>query len=480
MNIKDKKSFSGTLNIWDISCNFYLSDGYSLEIKPEKEYVDEFEVKCKELNGNYNSLGWLYGTTSRRYTVAFKLSDEQGILSYYKGAVTLIVEIILETMNSKDPSTGEYFYEYVDLHGFSAIDFMGDAIDLVFPPNCAIDREHNRREGIAWKKHKEYSKIFPTKIGGTSCNLIFTVWVDAQHLSPDTTSLGKLRTILRLEFEKRQEVSFIEPCWQAVCTFLAFCLGQFNVTDFDIALSDTTQKISTYGGSGNIDCVINDDIIEGIKFCYPRYNIFSILSLGDKTGDLFELLNDRDKKPTISFLKRTNWDTSINRNKIRDICTALELEFEYRKIKYSNDNVEILVKQLKDTVRVYRKEHIDAIEKTTYDYIFSSLSFISQPAREKFKSIYTDYKDIINPEFERMSSFSRYKFDLSDEQTYTDIAWIVKTRNNITHSSGITDQEIPNAIYARLTIVIFCSVLERAGYSKEEISIAVKSYFSGS
>ena len=46
-------------------------------------------------------------------------------------------------------------------------------------------------------------------------------------------------------------------------------------------------------------------------------------------------------------------------------------------------------------------------------------------------------------------------------------------------TSGITEQDIPNAIYSRLRVAIYCSVLVRAGYPIEEIVTIIKAYFNG-
>ncbi len=477
MDIRTNSYFTGDLKIWDINCHFSFSEGYLLEIKPEKNEVEVFKEMCKQ-KSNYNSLGCLLGTSSYGYDIVFILADEQGPFPYYKGNIKLIVDIVVSTLNSKD-SKGEYISHCRDLHGFNAIDFMGEAVDLIFNPKQIIKKEARTKDGILWGDYSELIKVFPTTIYGKACNIIFTVWIDRQDLTLENTGLGSLHSIIRLEFNDRQDITFIETCWQSICTFLSFCVGQFNITDLQIGLWDEAGKIGGYGAPGIIDCHINNDRVENVLFRYPAYNVFQIDTLNDKVGNLFELLNDKTKRPILSFMKRTNYDNNVDKNKIRDICTALEVEFDFRKSEYSNTATELLVKQLKDTVKLYKKENPNVIEDNTYNYIFGSLNFISLPAREKVIFIYAKYREIIDIEFKKMVIFSQYKLDLTEEQTNADIAWIVKARNNITHSSGITEQEIPNAIYNRLKIAIYCSVLERAGYSIEEIDTIIKKYFDG-
>lgn len=124
----------------------------------------------------------------------------------------------------------------------------------------------------------------------------------------------------------------------------------------------------------------------------------------------------------------------------------------------------------------------EAIRSGIHDagYIHSSLSVISWPLRKKIFCIYSRYKNIIEKHTADMFLHTAAnRIDTSTEATEKDIGWIVKTRNNVTHSIGHTDSIIPNLIYNRLTIALFCSLLERTGYSIEEISQIIRSYFEG-
>ena len=70
--------------------------------------------------------------------------------------------------------------------------------------------------------------------------------------------------------------------------------------------------------------------------------------------------------------------------------------------------------------------------------------------------------------------------NFSELQTKKDIGWIVRIRNNITHSTEFTEAEIPNAIYFRLKLAVYCSILERSEYSLEEIADIMNKYFGNS
>jgi len=458
----------GSIKFWDMECQFVFSEGYSLKVKPNEDEKASFEEKCKEAKGNYDNIGWVYGKSDTDHDIAFLLSEKQ-LFCYNKGTLTFGVDVILDTLNIKT-AAGEYLYEYCDLHGFTAIDFAGKAVDAVFPPKLAINRNNASRNVIEW--FPERVREFDTEVKKEPCKLIFTTTVDRQDLEMETNDLGRIHSVVRLEFSERKDISLIVDCWKAISTLLTFCVGQNNVTNYNIGLWDEKKAIGKIGLFGQISCVINHDKIEDIEFHYPAYYRFLIDSFGEKTGELFRALLDKEKRPILEFFPRTNTDFSVTRDKIRDLCTALEVEYKYWKYSLSDPNIDALVEKLKDTINQYKIDNPSAIDVNEYSYICSSVSVISKSARKKILCIYKKYSEIIDA---HMSS----QVDISDEAIEKDIGWFVKTRNGITHSTGITGAQIPNAIFFRLKVSLFCSVFERAGYSLEEIKTLVDDYFRG-
>lgn len=468
-----KDSFAGHLTIFGIDCFFAFSNGYSLKIIPKTEDIELLNAKCKERGYNFNSLGWIYAVDDWGYDVAFLLSERQMPMCYHENTLTLITDIILQTSSSKG-FDGQYIYDYKDLKGFTAIDFTGNAVNAVFSPKVAIKNDVVADNRIEWLPTVKYAKSFPTELNGAKCNLIFSVIVDRHDHSANITDLGELHSLIRLEFDERQNLSMVETCWQAVCTLLTFCVGQFNVTDVRVGLWDEKRKIRIAGFESLIHCKINNDKVEGIEYQYPAFYRFQADYFGDKLGSLFKLLNYKETKPILSFLPRTNIDNSVDRNKVRDLCTALEVEFDYRKEEIADPVVAALVDKLKKVVKDFKEENPGVLDDSTYDYVHGSLGLISSPAREKLWRVYSRYAAIIA---EEIKGTAMTPVNCTESQTRKDIGWLVKVRNDITHSVGVTESEIPNAIYARLKIAIYCSVLERSGYSLQEISDIMKKYF---
>lgn len=317
------KDFAGILTIWGAKCTFTFAKGYLLEIRPFESDSELFLSKCRERNGNYESLEWIHGISNREYDVAFFPSEQQGPLCYYRGTLTLVISIVLQAYNIKG-TNGEYLYAYKDLHGFNAIDFSGKAVDAIFPPKAAIIRTSIDEQRISWYPSTKYAKAFDVAIHGVACKLVFTIEIERQDLDIESTSLGSIHSIIRLAFPERQDLSMIEPCWQAVCTFLSFCIGQQNVTNLDIGLWDEEKNPGMLNCFGNITCEINNDKGDDIESIYPAYFRFQIGSLGEKVGSLFQILINAEKRPILGFFPRTNTDHSVDRNKIRVFVQPLK------------------------------------------------------------------------------------------------------------------------------------------------------------
>jgi hypothetical protein len=463
-----KDNFAGRVTLFGLDCFFAFSDGYSLKIIPKTEEIEVLKGKCKEWGNNFDTLGWLYGVDNNGYDVAFGLYKQQSPVTCYEGALTFVVDIVQQTLN------GEH-YERKDLKGFTSIDFTGNAVAAIFNPKTAIDRENKDRHRIIWLPVEKYAKAYATELNGKRCNLIFTVIIDRQDLTIDNIDLGKMHSVIRLEFEERQDLLMIEPCWQAVCTLLSFCVGQYNVADLRVGLWDEKRKVNIAGFESPIYCRINNDKVKSVEVQHPAYYRFQADYLGDKMGRLFKVLNDKNTMPILSFLPKNNYDIFIDRNKIRDLCTALEVEYKYGEGVTPDPQVVSLVNALKSAVTKFRATNPRVFddEERFYSYVFGALEHIRLPAATKLWHVYCKYSETIAKE---IKWGAMTPFNCSETQTKKDIGWIVRIRNDITHSSEFTEAEIPNAIYARLRLAVYCSILERSGYPLEEIANIMNKY----
>lgn len=233
MQYETSKDFNGSLIIWGIKCTFSFANGYSLEIRPDSNGEESFRAKCEELHRNFDKLDWIYGIDTWGKNAAFLPSAQQGPFSYIKGTLSLIIDIFLI---GYDSDLLEKIAGIPILEKFNAIDFRGDSVDSVFSPKCVLNHDSSVRNKIEWYPVTECAKTFKSTVCDSPCTIIFTVFVDRKDCDYDTTSLGKLQSILRIEFETPQSISLIGECWQAACYFLSFCTGHFNVTDLQVSL----------------------------------------------------------------------------------------------------------------------------------------------------------------------------------------------------------------------------------------------------
>lgn len=470
------KEIAGTVNLWGINCSFHFSNKYNLEIEPAIQFVELFQEKCEKRNLNFDNIDWIYGVSTWNESIAFHPATWQGTnASYFKGILHLIVDIYLLKYGFLSSETGG---KVEPIQKFKAIDFCGKNIDAIFSPKCILKNDKYEENRIEWFDTSKCAKSFKTSICGIPCTIIFTVFVDRKDTDSNDTSLGKLRSILRLEFQEFQDVSLIETCWQTVCYFLTFCTGQFNITNLSVYLWDKEAEIGIFGKPGIIDCQINCERAESVEFKGNPHNRFQIAYLGEKVGNLFELIGCEKSRPRLDFLPQSNTDFGVDSHKIRDLCTAFELEYDLRKEESNYSETAELVSALKDAVKKYKAEHPFTLSDDIYNSAFKSLKFIGLPVREKIWQIYSQYKDVIDAEFKWMCHIYGDQFDFSESKTKEDIHWFVKLRNKITHSSLSTEQDIPNAIYLRLATALYCSVLERAGYTYDEISAIIRKFFN--
>lgn len=204
MQYKISKDFNGVLVIWGFKCTFSFANGFSLEIRPNDSVGESFKEKCKELRGNFDELDWIYAVDTWGKNVAFHPSAQQGIYSYFKGTLSLVIDIFL---CGYDSDTFGRVADIPVLKEFNAIDFCGDSIDSIFSPKCILSRDSLSENKIEWYPVSKCAKAFKSAICGLPCTIIFTVFVDREDCDYDTTSLGKLRSILRIEFDRPQSIN---------------------------------------------------------------------------------------------------------------------------------------------------------------------------------------------------------------------------------------------------------------------------------
>ena len=149
----------------------------------------------------------------------------------------------------------------------------------------------------------------------------------------------------------------------------------------------------------------------------------------------------------------------VNVEKIRNICSALEMELDLEGVRLSaNDEMKKLTNLVKEIVKEHRKGNSPLSDKM-YDYIFSNISYWSQPLAERAWEAWSQHEDEMKP------FLRRYGISIERDNIQT----FVKARNNITHNGfmGISDDVSTTAFV--LMGLVYCCALKRMGMEPIEI-----------
>ena len=473
----------GNVKIQDCNCNFVLFKNNLLKIHPApKDYDTVYKALFSEDTDNLNVIHWIYGTNIDNQYIAFKLPDYLSDMDTFCKTITISVSYFL-TSNTPFNMSCENPYQ------FDKIIFSGKAVDLIYPLDqfvnivsfgnnniCLCLPSDQIKENVSLKNNGQniyiytdtkYYEFFKSNIKKNDCTLLFSI-SPCLNLIEKSTLTKSYSSILEISFDKLQDTSMGETCYQAVCNFLAFCIGKLNIFDLQITLCNSTS-------CNNANLYINSNT-EGIQLSVSTTKpFFQISDLGKKAGDLFKTIANEDTCPILSFMPKNDGDLVLDTMKLRELCSALELEFNYSKQTFEHIHlIDSLIKNLKSTVDCYKKDNFNAFSKKTYDHIYSTIDHISFAAADKFKMIYSRYKEYINKLFSEL--YWGEDFDFSDDTTNENIDSIVKLRNSVTHSKLTNNECINNAIYDRLKWAFLCSVLARSGYSNEDIKAAINNF----
>lgn len=165
-------------------------------------------------------------------------------------------------------------------------------------------------------------------------------------------------------------------------------------------------------------------------------------------------------KFSIMFLPDSNNETyTIDYENIKNICTALEFEFQQNKMKLEKNKIIVDLQRL---VKLEIKKFKDAnssLDKDDYASIESSVDKWTLPAKKQIWALYENYIDIIEYICNKKAIYL----------TYQNICDFIKFRNKITHGEfPHFTEEIANTAYG-LKILIYISLLKRIGLDDETI-----------
>jgi len=335
-----------------------------------------------------------------------------------------------------------------DLETFDAITFSGSVIDSMYPPGRhAINMKNDRMfpidgaRTIEIRPFDDYTKKSSFEIFSVKCTLLYSVAQGGYNL--ESGELGKLFSIMRLEFDAKQEITTIERYYVLISKFVAFCVAQHNIEFDSITLSRKNDS--------------GDYVKIGIcKFFYKYEHIkleagtiLSFRVFGENIIDALKLFADEKNAPQLAFLPGSNFERNrVSSENIKNLCTAFE--FEYSRIFLPPKGVRV---SAADKICAIRDKVIEILNSVPDSYV-------------------PDYY-ILPREHLSTDSFIFKYINIQDEY----IRNFVKIRNDITHGNFITELGNTGMSYCRLCMVIYLCILSRVGLSGEQLLTSLETIY---
>lgn len=387
--------------------------------------------------------GFVYGTTHDNYGIAIYVGETKLKLSGVKPLNTWAYVKSNGNVGKQDIST------------FDTLTFHGGTLNSVFHMN-AMSIEHSTENTIV--KYTDDSIKYSVKTEQYE----FDVEIRSEmreSFGIKGRSINNDEVVMILRFKNQQPLSSLFEHYNCIKDMLSFMCFRDNV-GFD---SITMSKNSPNKKSIPITAIAYIKKEELLTTKNIFYNIgFELLIdvLPKFTSVFYGKDNSKGDYVVLGFMPENDKDVfNMNDQKIRNICSSLECELSYvTDIKVEENEILLkLIKATKDHIKKFRNNN-EGLDGDTYNKIFASMAYWSFPLAEKLCALYQKY-------IEEMTSLNFSDCDIEEQ----DIKNFVKYRNTITHGRHqiLTDRIATTAYF--LCGLIYCCVLTRVGYSKDNL-----------
>lgn len=469
--IKIEDNFNGYLQIGDDGF-VYNVNGHIVSLMPTENDLDKKVEIVKNLCSKNNTLPeFIYGDDNYFKVAFFRNTEFTQPNFQYPIAIFSTPLIIKSTGNTGDFDD--------DLSGcwnkFNSITFCGGSINSLFNPRFAVEPLDMQKIisggaiGIGIRPNVEYTKQIDCSINGEK--LTFTISINKVFgkNGDDRTraySLGEINSIIRLDFDAEQDFDRIPEYYKIVKSLVSILIGQNNVF-FDVYVSrNPNGKKSRKTGI----CKFTDNYVNYANVAYGK--AIHLLEIFECIPKLISLIEKKDADILLSLLPVDNRDVHrVSITDIQNICTALEVAYDWQKISRGKDE---LIKELKKEIQekisdfLEKKEkeqvYIDIDKKTN---IASAFKYLDYTLKEKILTLYTENAETIDEIIKGKSS---------PPINYETVHNFVKLRDNKTHAGLVDWGDRANIYYSLLAIIYLC-LFKKAELDDETAKKAVMRFF---
>ena len=348
-----------------------------------------------------------------------------------------------------------------DVHTFDAIEFYGGIMDILYNPRYAIDYVEDR-DSIVFKNSMQNLYSFNTTIDGENIKII--LFIRASYVISDEVPdlRNNICSSLRFEFDDNKVLDDIGKYYNYALRLFQFCTGHLNIRS-NICLFNSKMSRSP------IYVRMQDEYEDYANDYLKLKHVIGLLALGKGLPKLLSLLNDKKRKPYIEFLPLANrFIGAINYTQITDLCVSFENEYKCLDITKDPLMIQEAEKLTCDLLECINQSSASEVVKNKAQGIINgNLKNFSPSLKEKIAYLYERFKAEMRHITEQhehdklgITTFYTEKVFMKKIKEFTQI------RGSAAHAgiqwNGGED------IFLHLVLLIYYSVLSRAGYSDDD------------
>lgn len=338
---------------------------------------------------------------------------------------------------------------------FHAITFQGGNINALYNPELAVEPLdvnaliNFRNREIKMRPWKDYSLSKEFEAYGEKVTMTISVrGGENTENHSGAYSFGTLNSYICFTFEKAQSFSEIKKYYILARKLVAILTGQNNVS-FETYLSQRNpeNKYFETGACKIFDSYENYSARKG-------HNVIPIYDVLEDIPYLIDKILNDDASALLMLLPEDNrYISRISIANIQDLCTALEVAYEWEKKKREKDQlVEELKKDIKKTIAGFLENHndIDVYKETTITSAFDYLDFT---LKTRIFTLYSENRDVVDAV---VAKWGLPPVDMAN------LSLFVNLRNNKTHSGKFEWGESVN-LYTSLFALVYACFFKHVG-----------------
>lgn len=441
---KIEDEFCGYLKVDEDTFAYSVSDSIVTLLPAYSENRERYEAIDRICSHNMEQPDFLLGTDDERMIVIARNSKfNTGFLS---ACARFSTPLIIRASGNADGYFGQLTEEWYRFH---AITFWGGNINSLYNPDVAIEQpkiddivNFGKRE-IRLRPWKDYTLSKEFEVYDERVTMIISVRGGGDATNhKGAYNLGTFNSYIRFTFERAQSLSEIEKFYIIARKLVAILTGQNNVS-FETYLSqrNTEGKYFETGVCKIFDSYENYSKRKWHKVI-PIYNVLEYIP------NLIDKITNDEAGALLMLLPEDNRYTNrISITNIQDLCTALEVAYEWGKITREKDQlVEKLKKDIKKTIKGFLENHsdIDAYKETTISSAFDYLDFT---LKTRIYALYSENRDVVDAV---VAKWALPPVDIEN------IGSFVKLRNNKTHAGKFEWGESAQLYTALFALVYAC------------------------